>query len=103
MGQLAPSSNIRVENIMTWVNRFGRFSPVTGLSMELAKFDTQVMEKPEISGTEYQQGTLAGYEVREYLLQKWGRKSAYCGAMNAPLQIEHIIPKSRGGNNWGRT
>jgi len=67
--------------------------------MELVKFDTQAMQNPEISGAEYQQGTLQGYEVREYLLEKWGRKCAYCGKENVPLQIEHIVPKSRGGSN----
>ena len=43
--------------------------------------------------------TLAGYEVREYLLEKWGRKCAYCKATNVPLQIEHIVPKVRHGSN----
>jgi hypothetical protein len=40
-----------------------------------------------------------GYEVREYLLEKWSRKCAYCGANGVPLEIEHILPKSRGGSN----
>jgi hypothetical protein len=57
------------------------------------------MEKPEISGVEYQQGTLSGYEVREYLLEKWSRKCAYCGKTDVPLEIEHVIPKSKGGTN----
>jgi len=48
---------------------------------------------------EYQQGALMGYEVREYLLEKWGRQCAYCGAKAVPLQVEHMIPKSRGGSN----
>ena len=47
--------------------------------MELACFDTQLMQNAEISGLAYQQGALAGYEVREYLLAKWGRTCAYCG------------------------
>jgi len=42
---------------------------------------------------------LWGYEVREYLLEKFGRKCVYCGAKNVPLEIEHIVPKSRGGSN----
>ena len=67
--------------------------------MELVKFDTQMMENPEISGVEYQQGELRGYEVREYLLEKWGRNCVYCGVMGVPLQVEHINPKSRGGTN----
>src|SRR6516162_10122300 len=57
------------------------------------------MQNPEIDGIVYQQGELAGYEVREYLLEKWGRKCAYCKATNVPLQIEHIVPKVRGGSN----
>ena len=46
-----------------------------------------------------QQGELAGYEVREYLLEKWGRKCAYCDAAGVPLQIEHLHARSRGGSN----
>src|SRR5262249_10001255 len=57
------------------------------------------MQNAEISGIEYQQGTLAGYEIREYLLEKFGRKCAYCNATNVPLQLEHIVPKVRHGSN----
>jgi hypothetical protein len=41
----------------------------------------------------------SGQEVREYLLEKFGRRCAYCGAQNVPLQVEHILPKARGGTN----
>ncbi|HLA35644.1 MAG TPA: RNA-guided endonuclease IscB, partial [Rhodocyclaceae bacterium] len=74
-------------------------APVTGIAQELVRFDMQQMDNPEISGIEYQQGTLAGYETREYLLEKWNRECAYCGAKDVPLQIEHIHPKARGGSN----
>jgi len=57
------------------------------------------MQRPEIAGIEYQQGTRAGYEVREYLLEKWGRACSYCKKTNVPLQIEHLTPKARGGSN----
>jgi len=69
------------------------------ISMELVKFDLQKLEHPEISGVEYQQGTLAGYEVREYLLEKWGRQCAYCGMRDVPLQIEHIHPRAKLGTD----
>src|ERR1700738_1231029 len=48
---------------------------------------------------DYQQGTCVGYETREYLLHKWGRKCTYCGKENIPLQIEHIVPRAKGGTN----
>jgi len=98
-GWLPPSLMSRVYNIETWVARLRRYCPITAISMELAKFDMQKMENPEINGIEYQQGELFGYEVREYLLEKFGRKCAYCGAESLPLQVEHIIPKTRNGSN----
>jgi hypothetical protein len=73
--------------------------PVTAISTEHVKFDTQKLQNPEISGVEYQRGALFGYEIREYLLEKWGRKCAYCGREDVPLEIEHIVPKSRGGTD----
>lgn len=98
-GWLAPSLQHRVETTLTWVNRFGRFLPISALSQELVKFDLQKMENPEISGIEYQQGTLAGYEDREYLLEKGGRVCSYCGAKDVPLQVEHIEARANGGTN----
>jgi len=67
--------------------------------MELVRFDLQQQENPEITGVQYQQGTLAGFEVREYLLAKWGRMCAYCDATGVPLNIDHIQPRARGGSN----
>ncbi len=98
-GWLPPSLHSRIANVLTWVNRTAKVCPITGLAQELVKFDTQVMENPEVSGVQYQQGTLAGYEVREYLLEKWGRTCAYCGKKDVPLEIEHLIPRSRGGSD----
>ncbi|OUL92246.1 RNA-guided endonuclease IscB, partial [Paraburkholderia hospita] len=72
-GWLPPSLQHRVDTTMAWVQRIRRWAPVTALSSELVRFDLQQLENPEISGLEYQQGTLAGYEVREYLLEKWKR------------------------------
>ena len=98
-GWLAPSLQHRVETIMTWVAKLIRFAPVGSIVQELVRFDLQQLENPEISGVEYQQGTLLGYEVRQYLLDKWDRKCAYCGIENVPLQVEHIHPKAKGGTN----
>ena len=98
-GWLAPSLMSRVFNVMTWTRRLCHLCPVGAISMELVKFDTQKMQNPEIGGVEYQRGELAGFECKEYLLEKWGRKCAYCKATGKPLQIEHIIPRARGGTN----
>jgi hypothetical protein len=89
----------RVQNVESWAKRLLRFTPISSIAIETARFDTQLMDSPNISGVEYQQGELAGYEVREYLLEKWGRNCVYCGNRSVPLQVEHIIPKSRGGSD----
>jgi len=100
-GWLPPSIKSRADNVETWTNRLNRFYPISGIAMELVRFDTQLMENAEIKGVEYQQGELAGYELREYLLLKWNHECAYKskGDCNAYLEIEHIVPKSRGGSN----
>ena len=98
-GWLAPSLQHRIDTVLTWVARLCRLAPITALSQELVRFDAQAIQNPEISGTEYQQGALAGYEVREYLLEKWGRECAYCGAEHVPLEIDHIHPRSKGGSD----
>ena len=98
-GWLPPSLASRVANVVTWARRLARWCPVNGLSLELVKFDTQKLENPEVRGVEYQRGELFGYEVREYLLEKWGRRCAYCGRTGVPLEVEHIVPRSRGGTD----
>lgn len=98
-GWLAPSLQHRLDTTLAWVDRLRHLAPVTAIAQELVRFDMQRMENPEISGIAYQQGTLAGYETREYLLEKWARECAYCGAKAVPLQIEHIHPRAKGGSH----
>ncbi len=98
-GWLAPSLEHRVLTTMTWVKRLIKLCPINSIATELVRFDPQKLDNPEISGVEYQQGTLYQYEVREYLLGKFNRTCAYCGAKDVPLEVEHIQPKSKGGTN----
>lgn len=98
-GWVPPSLASRVGNLVQWLSRLATVAPITAVDVEVVRFDTQKLQDPEISGAEYQQGTLHGYEVREYLLEKWGRQCAYCDATGVPLQIEHVVARSRGGSN----
>jgi len=98
-GWLPPSLEARVDQTLQTVAKIRRLAPITHLGVEHVAFDTQAMQNPEISGVEYQQGTLLGYEVREYLLRKWGHHCAYCDSTDARLEIEHIHPKARNGSD----
>ena len=98
-GWLQPSLMSRVYNIDTWVKRLRSYAPIIGISVEFCKFDMQKMNNPSISGKEYQRGELFGFEVREYILQKYNYTCVYCEAKDVPLQLEHVIPRARGGSN----
>jgi 5-methylcytosine-specific restriction endonuclease McrA len=98
-GWLAPSTQHRHDSHIRLVEKLETLLPIPFNKVEVANFDTQKMQHPEITGIAYQQGTLQGYEVKEYLLEKWGRTCAYCGKTGVPLEVEHIVPKSRGGTD----
>ena len=98
-GWLPRSLQSRVENRVAWVLRLQKLVSISDISQELVKFDTQMIENPDISGVSYQQGELAGYEVREFLLFKFDRTCIYLGAKDTRLEIEHLLPKSKGGSN----
>lgn len=98
-GWLPPSLRSRINNICTWFKKLKQFVPIQLLEIESVKFDTQKLQNAEISGIEYQQGTLQGYEVREYLLEKFGHQCVYCGKSDVPLEIEHVVCRHHGGSN----
>lgn len=98
-GWLPPSMLSRVGHVLTWARRFSRWVPLTRIEVEWVKFDPQALQNPEIDGVSYQQGTLFGWELRAYLLEKFGRHCAYCGKHNVPFELEHIQPRSRGGSD----
>ena len=98
-GTLPPSLESRVCNVVTWVRRLMKLCPVTHISQELVRFDTQALEQPDIEGVRYQHGELSGYEVREYVLLKWHHQCAYCDARDVSLELDHIHPRSRNASN----
>ncbi len=69
------------------------------IEVERVRFDTQLLQDPELSGVEYQRGELVGWEVRAYLLEKWSRRCGYCSTTTGPFELDHIRPRSRGGSN----
>ena len=100
-GWLPPSQLSIVGNVITWVRRLIRLLGPCAISLEGAKFDAQLMEDPDIEGKGYQQGTLLGYEIKEYLKEKYHHTCQYCGGMTGDyrLEWEHKLPRSRGGSD----
>jgi 5-methylcytosine-specific restriction endonuclease McrA len=101
-GWLPPSLESRVHNVVTWVQRLARWCPIAAFSFEEVRFDTRLLQDPDRAGIDYQHGTLAGMEIREYLLLKWGYRCAYCrqeATATNPWEIDHTVPTSRGGSD----
>ena len=99
-GWLAPSLATRLVNTETRVRRLASIFPVNFVRVETARFDMQLMQDQDISGAEYQRGELAGWQLRSYIFHRDGAKCAYCGNAKAErYELDHIVPRSRGGAN----
>ena len=101
-GWLPPSLVSKAENILNWVTRFARFAPISKFAIETAKFDTQKLRNPDIQGVDYQRGRMYGYaDKKAYLLEREQGCCIYCGmdASKAKMEIEHVVPKSKGGTD----
>lgn len=100
-GWLAPSLRSRVDNIVSWTKKLCRFLPVSSLALEDVRFDTQLLNNPNIEGVAYQMGELAGFELREYVLLRYQHRCFYClgESKDQILEIDHFIPRSKGGSD----
>ena len=98
-GWLPPSLEQKVAVQLNEIDHLHRHFPIETIIVEVAEFDIQKIKNPDISGKDYQQGTLQGYNIRNYLLEKHGRKCFYCDKDVSNFEVEHMIPKAKGGSN----
>ena len=98
-GWSPPSLEQKVAVQLNEIDHLHHYFPIENIIVEVAEFDIQKIKDPDISGIEYQQGTLYGYNIRNYLLEKHGRKCFYCGKTVSDFEVEHMIPKIRGGSD----
>ena len=68
-GWLAPSIEHKIQSHFAMVEKVHRILPVTKIVVETASFDTQLLKaqlegKPIPEGTDYQNGELAGWNIR---------------------------------------
>ena len=98
-GWSPPSLEQKVAVQVNEIDHLYRYFPIETIIVEVAEFDIQKIKNPDISGIEYQQGTLQGYNIRNYLLEKHKHKCFYCGKAVSGFEVEHMLPKSRGGSN----
>ena len=97
-GWLAPSVKSRADNVINFVRKLKRFLNIMKIEIERVSFDVaQMSSDTKLCGVDYQQGALYQTELRSFLFKKHNGRCVYCG--NKATEIEHIIPKSKGGTN----
>ena len=99
-GRLPPSVQSIIDDMAAIVDTMRKLYPISQIRLEYLRFDTQLMQNPDIHGVEYQQGTLQGWQLRHYVLHRDGWQCRYChkpATEKNKLELDHVVPVSRGG------
>lgn len=101
-GRLPPSVKSRSNTTIKMVKRIAGFLPVSHIRVEVTNFDTQAMRAGhKLPNWAYQRGELYGWEnVKIFVRARDKYTCVYCGKiMPDRLEIDHVVPRSRGGSN----
>jgi hypothetical protein len=102
-GWLPPSTQRRYDTHLKIINQLKAILPVSSVTLEIASFDIQKIENPEIQGTGYQDGDMKGYQnMRSYLMARENGKCQVCGKIfdkGNTSHIHHIIERANRGTN----
>lgn len=99
-GWLAPSIEHKINTHLKVIENVHKILPITKIIVETASFDIQKIKNPNISGTEYQQGEMEGWNVREYILFRDNHTCQHCKGKSKDkvLNVHHIESRKIGGN-----
>ena len=94
-GWLAPSIRHKIQTHITVIEKVYKLLPVTDMAIETAAFDTQLLkaqfagsELP--NGTDYQQGELYGWNLREYVFHRDNYTCQWCkGKSGDKILVTH--------------
>ena len=101
---LAPSIRHKIESHLKVIENIHMNLPVNKVKVEVAAFDTQLLKAQEtgmtISGVEYQQGEMLGFNIREYVLFRDNHECHHCHGKSKDkvLEVHHLESRKTGGN-----
>jgi hypothetical protein len=99
-GWLPPTLKSKLDSTVKIVKQLGEILPIKKVIVEIAKFDTQKLQNPDIQGVEYQKGVTEGYDnVRAYVFERDKYTCKICKKQLGILQTHHIIQKKDGGSD----
>jgi hypothetical protein len=98
--KFAPSVQHKIDSHIRILEKISNYVPINKVYVEVGKFDIQKLINPAISGTDYQQGILYGYEnIKAYMTAREHGKCQLCGKESSKgngFRLHHIIPKPKG-------
>ena len=100
-GWLAPSIRHKIDSHLRLVRKVFEILPITSVVVEVASFDIQKINNPDIKSAGYQQGEqLDFWNVREYVLHMDGHICRHCSGKSGDriLDVHHIESRKTGGD-----
>jgi hypothetical protein len=100
-GWLAPSVQHRVDVHLKTIQMVHRLLPISRTTIEVAQFDLQKLNNPDIEGEAYQEGPQLGFwNVREYVLFRDNHQCQWCQGKSKDrvLNVHHIESRKTGGD-----
>ena len=101
-GWLAPSVEHKIESHINIIDKIHKILPIQKLVVELANFDIQKINNPDIKGKDYQFGEAYGFEnIKSYVLFRDNYTCQHCKgkSKDSKLHVHHIIFRSQGGSD----
>jgi hypothetical protein len=99
-GWLAPSILHKLSSHLSLVDRVHRLLPVTGIIIEITKFDIQKIMNLEIQGVGYQNGVQKNFNnVRAYVFHRDHYTCQHCGKTHVKMRTHHLESRQTGGDS----
>ena len=103
-GWVAPSIRHKIDTHKYVIADVYKILPVKKVIVETAAFDTQLLKAQEegkiINGKDYQNGEMAGWNTREYVLFRDNHTCQHCHGKSKDkvLEVHHLESRKTGGN-----
>ena len=97
-GWLTPSAEHLARTHINLIHKMQKFLPITDVAIEINRFAFLSLEDPSISGVDFQNGPLKGYDDLNAAIEDL--QDGHCLMCNSPIEHRHhIVPRSMQGSN----
>lgn len=97
-GWITPTVEQLVRTHINVVRKIGRILPLTDAALEVNRFAFMQMEDPSVTGIDFQNGSLKGYDDLHACIREL--QHGRCLLCGKPItQYHHIQPRSKGGSD----